>query len=182
MSRIGRTPIVIPTGVSIAIKDKTVSVKGPLGELSREIQNDKISVSVDMNKIHLARDGEDKETKAAHGLYRALINNMVTGVEKGFSRGLLINGVGYKAIAQGDKVVLSVGYSHTVDLVPPKGIKLDVVALNELLVKGIDKEAVGQFAAKIKAVRKPEPYHGYGIQYKDETILRKEGKAAGKGK
>lgn len=182
MSRIGRTPIAIPAGVSVEYKDTTVSVKGPLGTLSREIQNDKISVNVEGKTLHVVRDGEEKETKAAHGLYRALIFNMVHGVEKGFSKGLIISGVGYKAVAQGDKVVLSVGYSHTVDLVPPKGIKLEVVNPTELVVKGLDKEAVGQFAASIRAVRKPEPYHGYGIHYKDETILRKEGKAAGKGK
>lgn len=180
MSRIGRLPIAIPAGVAVEIKGKTVNVKGPLGALSREIQNENITLNVEAGKLHVMRSNEEKETKAAHGLYRALIQNMVTGVEKGFSRGLLINGVGYKAIAQADKIVLSVGYSHTVDVVAPQGIKVDVVAPNELLVKGIDKEAVGQFAAAIKAIRKPEPYHGYGIQYKDETIIRKEGKAAGK--
>ncbi|MDD3946959.1 MAG: 50S ribosomal protein L6 [Clostridia bacterium] len=182
MSRIGRTPIVLPAGVTVDIKDTTVSVKGPLGSLQRDIPNENISVKTEDTKLLVLRNGEEKETRAAHGLYRALINNMVVGVSKGYSKNLIINGVGYKAVAQGDKVVLSVGYSHTVDLVPPKGIKLEVVAPTEISVKGIDKEAVGQFAASIKAVRKPEPYHGYGIRYKDETILRKEGKAAGKGK
>lgn len=180
MSRIGRTPIVIPAGVTVDIKGNTVSVKGPLGALSREIHNQDVSASINGKEIDVVRSNEQKETKAAHGLYRMLIFNMVEGVSKGYAKNLIINGVGYKAVAQGEKVVLSVGYSHTVDLIPPQGIKLEVVSPTEVAVKGIDKEAVGQFAASIKAVRKPEPYHGYGIRYKDETILRKEGKAAGK--
>jgi len=182
MSRIGRTPIAIPKSITVDINGSVVTVKGPLGTLSREIQNQNVSVNLDEATLHVVRQNEQKETKAAHGLYRALINNMVVGVEKGYSKTLLISGVGYKAVAQGEKVVLSVGYSHTVDLVPPKGIKLTVVSPTEVNVSGIDKEAVGQFAAAVKAIRKPEPYHGYGIRYKDETILRKEGKAAGKGK
>jgi large subunit ribosomal protein L6 len=182
MSRIGRTPIVIPKGVTVDVKENVVTVKGPLGTLSKEIQNSNISAKVEKGVLHVTRVGDLKETKAAHGLYRALFHNMIVGVEKGYSKTLLINGVGFKAVPQGEKVVLSVGYSHTVDLVPPKGIKLTVVNPNEVNVSGIDKEAVGQFAAAFKAVRKPEPYHGYGIRYKDETILRKEGKAAGKGK
>lgn len=182
MSRIGRTPIAIPKGVTVDISGSVVTVKGPLGTLSKEIQNENISAGVDKGVLHVTRTGEQKETKAAHGLYRALFHNMVVGVEKGYTKTLMISGVGYKAVAQGEKVVLSVGYSHTVDLVPPKGVKLTVVSPNEVNVSGIDKEAVGQFAASVKAIRKPEPYHGYGIRYKDETILRKEGKAAGKGK
>lgn len=180
MSRIGRLPIKIEAGVKVDIKDGTVTVTGPLGTLSQKIENSKIVVAEDNGFINVTRLSEAKEVKAAHGLYRALIQNMITGVVKGFSRSLVIAGVGYKAVAQGNKVVLSVGYSHTVDVVAPAGITLQVVNPTELLVTGIDKVAVGQFAADIKSIRKPEPYHGYGIHYKDETILRKEGKTAGK--
>ncbi len=180
MSRIGRLPIKIEAGITVAIAENVVTVKGPLGELSQAIENSKIKVAVEDGFVVVTRESEAKEVKAAHGLYRALINNMIIGVSKGFSRGLMIAGVGYKAVKQGDKVVLSVGYSHTVDVVAPAGIQLEIVSPTELLVKGIDKVAVGQFAANIKSIRKPEPYHGYGIRYKDETILRKEGKTAGK--
>ncbi len=180
MSRIGRAPIKLAAGVGVEFKDRVVTVKGPMGTLSRKIENDKINVEVSGDTVHVTRMSEEKSVKAAHGLYRALIQNMVTGVEKGYTKNLIINGVGYKALQQGEKVVLSVGYSHTVDVVPPAGIKLEVVSATEISVKGIDKELVGQFAADIKSIRKPEPYHGYGIRYKDETILRKEGKTAGK--
>ncbi|NLO64005.1 MAG: 50S ribosomal protein L6 [Clostridiales bacterium] len=180
MSRIGRTPIVIPAGVTVNIKDNLVEVKGPLGALSRTIANPDVKAQVIDGKVVVTRDNEQKETKAAHGLYRMLIANMVEGVSKGFAKSLVINGVGYKAAVQGDKLVLSVGYSHNVELEAPQGIKVETASPTEIVVKGIDKEAVGQFAATIKAIRKPEPYHGYGIRYKDETIIRKEGKAAGK--
>lgn len=180
MSRIGRAPIKLGAGVTVEFANRVVTVKGPMGALTRKIENDKINVSVDNGVVHVTRVSEEKSVKAAHGLYRALIHNMVVGVEKGYSKNLVINGVGYKAVQQGDKVVLTVGYSHTVDVVPPAGLKLEVVSPTEISVKGIDKELVGQFAADIKAIRKPEPYHGYGIRYKDETILRKEGKTAGK--
>ncbi|MFI3228859.1 MAG: 50S ribosomal protein L6 [Bacillota bacterium] len=180
MSRIGRLPIKIEAGVTVSIADNVVTVKGPLGELSQAIENSKINVEVKDGFVVVTRESEAKTVKSAHGLYRALINNMIIGVSKGFSRGLIIAGVGYKAVKQGDKVVLSVGYSHTVDVVAPAGITLDIISTTELLVKGIDKVAVGQFAADIKSIRKPEPYHGYGIRYKDETIVRKEGKTAGK--
>ncbi len=180
MSRIGRAPIKLGAGVSVEFKDRVVTVKGPLGTLSRKIENDKINLTIEGDVVHVTRSSEEKAVKAAHGLYRALIYNMVVGVEKGYAKNLIINGVGYKAVQQGNKVVLTVGYSHTVDVVPPEGVKLEVVSPTEVSVKGIDKELVGQFAADIKSIRKPEPYHGYGIRYKDETILRKEGKTAGK--
>ncbi len=180
MSRIGRAPIKLNQGISVDYTNGVVTVKGPLGTLTQKIENDKISVEVVNGEVLVKRASEVKSVKAAHGLYRALIHNMVVGVEKGYSKNLIINGVGYKAVAQGNKVVLSVGYSHTVDVIAPEGLKVEVVSPTEISVKGIDKEKVGQFAADIKAIRKPEPYHGYGIQYKDETILRKEGKTAGK--
>lgn len=180
MSRIGRMPVKLEKGVTASYANKIVSVKGPLGSLTLPIANEHIEVNIDATAVHVVRNQETKEVKAAHGLYRALIHNMVVGVTKGYSKGLIINGVGYKATKQGDKIVLSVGFSHNIDVVPPKGITVDLVSATELLVKGIDKDAVGQFAANVKSLRKPEPYHGYGIRYKDETILRKAGKTAGK--
>lgn len=179
MSRIGRLPIKLE-GVKVDFKDRVFTVTGPLGTLTQVIENPKINVSIDGAVLHVTRASEEKEVKAAHGLYRALIFNMVTGVTKGYSKNLVIAGVGYKAVAQPGKIVLSLGLSHTVDVVAPEGIKIDVISPTELSVKGIDKEAVGQVAANIKSLRKPEPYHGYGIHYKDETIIRKEGKTAGK--
>ncbi len=180
MSRIGRLPVEIPQGVNVAVNGNVVSVSGPLGNLSQKIEVAGISVEVEGNLVHVKRANEQKETKAAHGLYRAIIFNMVHGVTKGYEKGLVISGVGYKLAKQGNKVVLNVGYSHPVEFVEPEGITIDVVNATELKVKGIDKEKVGQVAADIKAIRKPEPYHGYGIRYADETILRKVGKTAGK--
>jgi len=180
MSRIGRLPIKLGKGTSAAFSNRVVTVKGQLGELKQEIQNPNINVSVEGDVVHVTRANEEKETKAAHGLYRAIIHNMVEGVEKGYAKGLIINGVGYKATAVGGKIVLSIGYSHEITLNVPAGIKVDVVSPTELTVKGIDKEAVGQYAAEVKALRKPDPYHAYGIRYKDETIVKKEGKTAGK--
>ena len=180
MSRIGRNPIKVPASVKVSYADGIVTVTGPLGTLTQAIENSKINVVIEGDVVTVTRSAETKEVKAAHGLYRALIQNMVTGVEKGYAKNLILSGVGYKAVAQGDKIVLSVGYSHTIDVVPPAGIKLEIVSPTEIAVKGIDKVVVGQVAADIKAIRKPEPYHGYGIRYKDETILRKEGKTAGK--
>ena len=180
MSRIGRNPIKVPAGVEVKFDNRIVTVKGALGTLSQAIENSKINVTIEGNVVTVSRVSEAKEVKAAHGLYRALIQNMVNGVSKGYSKNLIISGVGWKAVAQGDKVVLSIGFSHTVDVVAPEGIKIEVVNPTELCIKGIDKVKVGQVAANIKALRKPEPYHGYGIRYKDEVILRKEGKTAGK--
>ena len=175
MSRIGRNPIKVPAGVEVKFDNRIVTVKGALGTLSQAIENSKINVTIEGDVVTVSRVSEAKEVKAAHGLYRALIQNMVNGVSKGYSKNLIISGVGWKAVAQGDKVVLSIGFSHTVDVVAPEGIKIEVVNPTELCIKGIDKVKVGQVAANIKALRKPEPYHGYGIRYKDEVILRKEG-------
>lgn len=180
MSRIGRNPIKVPASVKVEYANGVVTVSGPLGTLTQAIENSKINVSIEGDVVTVSRVSEAKEVKAAHGLYRALIQNMVIGVEKGYSKNLIISGVGWKAVAQGTKVVLSLGFSHTVDVVAPEGIKIEIVNPTELCIKGIDKVQVGQFAADIKALRKPEPYHGYGIRYKDEVILRKEGKTAGK--
>lgn len=180
MSRIGRLPVKIADGVNVSVKDHIVTVKGKLGTLSEEIQNKNIDVKVVNDHIEVTRKNEDKETKAAHGLYRALIANMVTGVTKGFERTLVISGVGYKAQMSGKDVNLNVGYSHPVTIIAPQGITLSCPTLTEIKVSGCDKELVGQTAANIKFIRKTEPYHGYGIHYSDETVLRKVGKKAGK--
>lgn len=180
MSRIGRLPVEIPQGVNVAVNGNVVTVSGPLGNLSQKIEVAGISVEVEGNLVHVKRSNEQKETKSAHGLYRAIIFNMVHGVTKGYEKGLVISGVGYKLAKQGNKVILNVGYSHPVEFVEPEGITIDIVNATEMKVKGIDKEKVGQVAADLKAIRKPEPYHGYGIRYADETILRKVGKTAGK--
>lgn len=180
MSRIGRLPIKIENGVTVTFDSGVVTVKGKLGTLTQKIENEHIKVSVDDGMVHVTRDNELKATKAAHGLYRALIANMVNGVTNGFKKGLVIAGVGYKAQTTGKELVLNVGYSHPVKMEAPEGITFECPSITEITVKGIDKELVGQTAANIKAVRKPEPYHGYGIHYSDETILRKEGKTNGK--
>lgn len=180
MSRIGRLPIKIENGVTVTFVSGVVTVKGKLGTLTQNIENPHIKVTVDGDLVHVTRDNEIKSTKAAHGLYRALIANMVNGVTNGFKKGLVIAGVGYKAQLKGKDLLLNVGYSHPVDVKAPEGITFECPSITEITVKGIDKELVGQTAANIKAIRKPEPYHGYGIHYSDETIIRKEGKTNGK--
>lgn len=180
MSRIGRLPIKIADGVKVVFADGKVTVTGKLGTLVQAIENKDIDITVNGDFVEVTRANELKTTKAAHGLYRALVANMVEGVSKGFERNLVIAGVGYKAQMNGKDIVLNVGYSHSVNVVAPEGITLACPTITEISVKGIDKVLVGQTAANIKAIRKPEPYHGYGIRYKDETILRKEGKTAGK--
>jgi len=180
MSRIGRLPIKIEEGAKVEYKDGIVTVTGKLGTLSQAIENAHIDVKIEDGFVHVVRNNEMKATKAAHGLYRALIANMMVGVTKGYQKGLVLAGVGYKASLSGTDLVLSVGYSHTVTVKAPAGIKFETPKPEEVLVKGIDKGLVGQTAANIKAIRKPEPYHGYGIHYSDETILRKEGKTNGK--
>lgn len=180
MSRIGKMPINISDKIKVSFDSGTVKVNGPLGELTQNVENNDIEINIGEKEIVLTRKNDKKETKSAHGLYRSLIANMVEGVEKGYSKNLILNGVGYRAAVQGDKLTLNVGYSHPVNIQAPSGITIECLTPTEVVVKGIDKTIVGQCAADIKAVRKPEPYHGYGIRYKDETILRKEGKAAGK--
>lgn len=180
MSRIGRLPIKIADGVKVTFVDGVVTVTGKLGTLTQKIENKDIDINIGAEFIEVVRKNEIKTTKAAHGLYRALIANMVEGVSKGFEKNLIIAGVGYKAQMNGKDIVLNVGYSHPVNVTAPEGITLACPTLTEISVKGIDKVLVGQTAANIKAIRKPEPYHGYGVRYKDETILRKEGKTAGK--
>ena len=183
MSRIGRLPVVIPQGVTVTFADGVATVKGPLGTLSEEIKGH-INVEIKGNEAIFTRDNDEKETKALHGLYRATLHNMVEGVTKGFEKHLMISGVGVKVALQGTKLVMNIGFSHPVEVEQPKGITFAVVNatpnLVEIAVKGIDKIEVGQCAATIKAIKTVEPYHGYGIYYKDEVVVRKEGKTAGK--
>lgn len=176
MSRIGKMPVVIPTGVDIKINGKEITVKGPKGTLTQVLHAD-MTVEKEGNEILVKRPTDQKKHKALHGLTRSIISNMVTGVTEGFSKTLEVNGVGYRAQKQGKKLVLTVGYSHPVEMEEPAGITIDVPAPNQIIVKGIDKQLVGEIAAKIRRTRPPEPYKGKGIKYADETILRKEGKA-----
>lgn len=176
MSRIGRTPITIPSGVDVSLDGNTILVKGPKGQLQRTLHPDMI-VAIEGDQIVVNRPSEQKEHKSLHGLTRTLINNMVEGVTKGFSKSLELAGVGYRAAKQGNKLVLTVGYSQPVEIVPEDGIEIEVPAANKIIVKGIDKERVGAVAANIRGVRPPEPYKGKGIKYENETIRRKVGKA-----
>lgn len=177
MSRVGQSPIPIPSGVDIKIDGGTVSVKGSRGELSRTLPEG-ISVAVADDQILVSRENENREVKALHGLIRSLIANMVTGVTEGYEKRLEIHGVGYRAAKQGNDLEIQVGFSHSVHKKAPSGIEFDVPQPTRITVKGIDKELVGQTAAEIRAIRKPEPYKAKGIRYEGEHIRRKAGKAA----
>lgn len=184
MSRIGRMPVAIPSGVQVTVDDHTVVVKGPKGELARKIHQD-IAVSVEDGRVVVTRPSDEKLHKSLHGLTRTLVANMVEGVTNGYQKVLEIKGVGYRASKQGTKLVLSVGYSHPVEFEAPAGIEFEVPQPTRIIVRGIDKELVGEIAAQIRAVREPEPYLGKGIMYEGERIIRKAGKAGkvgGKGK
>lgn len=175
MSRVGLKPVEIPSGVTIDIKGDVVTVKGPKGELSRTFSSD-IKVNIEENVLTVARPSDHKEHRALHGTTRSLIANMVEGVTKGFEKGLEIIGVGYRASKSGEKLILNVGYSHPVEMIPEQGIDIEVPSNTKVVVKGIDKERVGAVAANIRAVRTPEPYKGKGIRYEGEYVRRKEGK------
>lgn len=180
MSRIGKLPIAIPQGVEVKIADdNTVSVKGPKGQLTKKMNED-LSIAIEDGNVLVKRPTDQKMHRALHGLTRALINNMVEGVSKGYERTLDINGVGYRAAKSGKKLTLTMGYSHPVEMEDPEGITTEVPAPNKIIVKGADKEKVGTHAANIRAVRKPEPYLGKGIKYAEEVIRRKEGKTGKK--
>lgn len=181
MSRIGKMPIDIPSGVDVKIDGAVVTVKGPKGTLTKELHKDMI-IKNEAGKITVTRPSDSKIHRSLHGLTRTLVNNMVEGVTKGFEKALDINGVGYRAQKSGKKLVLTLGYSHPVEMDEPAGITVDVPAPNKIIVKGADKQAVGEFAAKIRAKREPEVYKGKGIKYETEVIRRKEGKAGAKGK
>jgi large subunit ribosomal protein L6 len=179
MSRIGNKPIAVPEGVDVKLDNQTITVKGPKGTLTREIHKN-MKVSLEGNVIKVERPNDEKENRSKHGLYRVLLNNMVTGVTKGYEKILVVNGVGWKVQQDGENIILNIGFSHPVNFKTVEGIKLTCNSITEISVKGIDKVKVGQIAASIRVLRKPEPYHGYGIAYKDEVIERKEGKTAGK--
>ncbi|HOJ76584.1 MAG TPA: 50S ribosomal protein L6 [Bacillota bacterium] len=181
MSRIGRKPVVIPQGVQVEVNGNTLKVKGPKGELTQTVHPD-IKIVVEDNLLKVERPSDQKEHRSLHGLTRSLAANMVEGVTNGFTKGLEINGVGYRATKQGNNLVLAMGYSHPVEIQPLKGIEFEVPAPNKIIVKGIDKQVVGQMAAQIRAVREPEPYKGKGIKYENEVIKRKAGKAGKAGK
>jgi large subunit ribosomal protein L6 len=177
MSRIGRQPISVPSGVEVSIgENNTVAVKGPKGELSERI-SPKMTVSLEDGVIKVTRPDDGKESRSLHGLSRSLINNMIVGVSDGFEKTLDINGVGYRAEKKGKTLVLSLGYSHPVELDDPDGITTETPEQGVIVVKGIDKSLVGNYAAVVRAWRPPEPYKGKGIKYRDEHIRRKEGKA-----
>ena len=175
MSRLGRKPITLPKGASVEIKDEQIVVKGKNGELSMPLSKN-ISVEVKDGVVHVTRANEEKATKAAHGMIRAMINNMVTGVTEGFTKTLEIEGVGYRAAMKGKNLGLNLGYSHPIEVVPPKGITFEVEGATKIFVKGADKQAVGQISAIIRSYRGPEPYKGKGIRYDNEVIRRKVGK------
>lgn len=176
MSRIGKMPIEIPKGVDVKIEDgNTVTVKGPKGLLTQKFSTD-MTIKIEDGQVIIDRPSDLKRHKAFHGLTRSLINNMVLGVSEGFEKKLEINGVGYRAALQGTTLVLSLGYSHPVEMPFPEGITVELPTQTKITVKGYDKQAVGEFAAKIRSKRKPEPYLGKGVKYADERIRRKEGK------
>ena len=177
MSRIGKRPVAVPAGVTVNVdQNNLVTVKGPKGELSQRIHQD-IKVFIDVNEVRVERPTDNKFHKSLHGLSRTLIYNMVEGVTNGYQKNLELVGVGYRAQKQGNKLVLTVGYSHPVEINEEAGVEFEVPAPNRIIVKGIDKQKVGALASRIRGVRPPEPYKGKGIKYENERILRKEGKA-----
>jgi large subunit ribosomal protein L6 len=180
MSRIGRLPIAIPAGVTVDVKEgNVVTVKGPKGTLERALPTE-MEIKVEDGQVVVSRPNDLKKMKSLHGLTRSLIHNMVVGVSEGYTKVLEVNGVGYRANKQGNKLNLALGYSHPVEMVDPEGITTTVEGTNKIIVSGIDKEKVGQFAAEIRDKRRPEPYKGKGIKYADEVIRRKVGKTGKK--
>ena len=181
MSRIGKKPIDIPTGVDITIDGTKVTVKGPKGELRQDVPTP-ITVERQDGQLLVQRSSDEANVRALHGLIRSLIANNVTGVSNGFAKTLVINGVGYRAAKDGQNLRLTVGYSHPVDIAAPSGISFDVPVPTRIVVSGIDKQVVGEVAAKVRSVRPPEPYLGKGIRYENEVVRRKAGKAGKVGK
>ena len=180
MSRVGRLPIAIPNGVTVTVTpDNVVTVKGPKGQLVKAMHKD-MNIAQEDNAVVVTRPSDNKDHRALHGLTRALLNNMVTGVTEGYQKTLDLVGVGYRATLQGKKLVLNLGYSHPVEIEPREGVVFETPATNKIFVKGIDKELVGAVAADIRTWRKPEPYKGKGIKYDNEVIRRKEGKTGKK--
>ena len=181
MSRIGRQPVDIPQGVDVTVNadEHSITVKGPKGTLTHTYP-ESITVESKDNQIHVTRHSDDKSHRALHGLTRSLLNNMVIGVTEGYSKKLEIKGVGYRAQKQGNKLILSLGYSHPVEMIDPEGVTTTLPDANTIIVSGIDKEKVGQYAAEIRDKRRPEPYKGKGIKYSDEVIRLKAGKTGKK--
>ena len=180
MSRIGRAPITVPASVEVKVDENNhITVKGPKGTLERDLVP-QMKVEIDAGVIHVTRPNDEKQNRSLHGLTRTLVANMVTGVTTGFSKTLEVNGVGYRASKEGKKLVLNIGYSHQVDVEEIDGITIDVPNPNTVVVNGIDKQVVGQFAADIRAKRPPEPYKGKGIKYSDEVVRHKVGKTGAK--
>ena len=180
MSRIGKEPIAIPAGVEVKVGEgNLVTVKGSKGTIEKKLHTN-MTIAVENNEIKVTRPNDEKKNRELHGLTRTLLANMVKGVSEGFEKTLEINGVGYRAQKQGNKLVMNLGYSHPVEMVEPEGITVDVPNQNTVIVKGIDNEKVGAFAAEIRTKRLPEPYKGKGIKYSTETIRRKEGKTGAK--
>lgn len=176
MSRIGFKPIEIPQGVEVKIDEKNFAVvKGPKGELTQQLSKD-MKIEIQDNVINVVRPTDNKKHKSLHGLTRTLLSNMIEGVTKGFEKKLELVGVGYRASKQGNKLVLNLGYSHPIEMVDPEGITVEVPSQTEIFVKGINKQIVGNYAAKIRELRKPEPYKGKGVRYAGEVVRRKEGK------
>ncbi|WP_159722181.1 50S ribosomal protein L6 [Enterococcus sp. CSURQ0835] len=175
MSRIGNKVVVLPAGVEVTQKGNEVTVKGPKGELTRTLSSD-IEMNIEGNEVTFTRPDDSKEMKTIHGTTRANFNNMVVGVSEGFQKSLELIGVGYRAQLQGKKLVLNVGYSHPVEIVAPEGVEIEVPANTQVIVKGANKEHVGELAANIRGTRPPEPYKGKGIRYTGEYVRRKEGK------
>ncbi len=176
MSRIGKKPVIIPEGVEVIVSENLVTVKGPKGQLQKQMPQ-AVNIEINENELVVLRPSDSSEHRALHGLSRSLISNMVEGVTKGFEKTLELVGVGYRATQQGDKVNIAMGYSHPIVIEPGEDIEIEVPAANKIVVKGIDKEAVGELAAKIRDIRRPEPYKGKGIKYQDEVVRRKVGKA-----
>ena len=181
MSRIGKLPVNIPNGVKVEIAGNVITATGPLGTLNLTIDS-RIAVEQKENELLLTRSNDNKLDKSMHGLYRALLNNMVIGVSQGYKKTLIIAGVGYRATVNGNKLTMSLGFSHPVEVIAPEGIKFETKDANTIIVSGINKELVGEVAAKIRALRPVEPYHLYGVHYDTEKLTKKEGKKAGSGK
>ena len=179
MSRIGREPITIPAGVDVKIEGNVVTVKGPKGTLTREIVP-QLTLQQEGNVLTVTRPNDEKETRSLHGLTRSLVNNMVVGVTQGFSKELEVNGVGYRVAKEGNKLVMNVGFSHQVVVEETDDIQIEVPSANKIVIHGIDKQKVGQFAADVRKKRPPEPYKGKGIKYADEVLRHKEGKTGAK--
>jgi large subunit ribosomal protein L6 len=177
VSRVGRMPVTLPKGVSVNIEGQTVSVKGPRGELAREVRPE-ISVKLEGNELIVSRSTDERAHRAYHGLTRALLANMVKGVSEGFRKVMMVEGVGYRAAMQGGALVLQLGYSHPIEVLPPPGVTFSVEKGEKVFtIEGINKELVGEIAAKIRSFRKPEPYKGKGVLYQGERVRRKAGKA-----